>query len=134
MPVSFLVVDMQRLMDDSKVGQEAAKAVAARFDAAQGEYKKLLEKAAKAPAGKDKTAAEAKVREFDQQSIKAIKTAQDALRLALLKRAQPFVDDAMKATGAEAVLDRAAVLMCDPVVDITNQLIAKVDALGPLTP
>lgn len=132
MTVNYLVVDMQKLMDGSQVGQDAARLLAERYEKAQKEHRAMLAAVHKAPEW-DREEALQKARTFEEDAIRGLRKQQDALRTALLRRAQPWVEEAMRQSGATLVLERGAVLVCDPQADITPQLIAKVDAQGPLT-
>ncbi len=133
MGINYLVVDMQKLMDASQVGKDAATVLAARYEKLQKEHKALLA-AVHTAAEWNRAELEAKARAFEEDALKTIRGEQDALRRALMRRAQPLVEEAMKQSGATLVLERGAVLVCDPAADITPQLIARVDQLGPLVP
>jgi Skp family chaperone for outer membrane proteins len=129
MAVPYLVVDMQKLLDGSDVGHAAAAQLEARFKASQAEHQKLKDAVAGA---KDKAAAQKKADEFEKKALADLAASRAALRGALLRRAQPIMEEAMKAANTTLVLERSAVIMFDLRSDITTQLIMRVDALGPL--
>lgn len=133
MGVGYLVLDMQRLMDESHVGKAAGAMLNARFAELAAQHKELTRKAALA-APKERAAVAQSAHDFEEGALKGLQKEQHALRLAMLERARPLVEAAMKAAKVTLVLDRASVLMCDPKADITLALMAQVDAQGPLAP
>ncbi len=106
----LLLIDLPALLDTSKVGQEAAKAL-----------EKTWNDAKKEP--------EAKKRELLAQ----LQAKRDALRTALLQRAKPIIAAHAKKKSAKVVLERTTAVWHDPgVEDITAAVIKEVDAGGPL--
>jgi Skp family chaperone for outer membrane proteins len=105
---TLLVVDLTALLDDSKVGAEAAKALEKTW----AESKKLPE-------------------EERQKLLEKLQSQRDSLRAALFARARPILAEIAKEKKAEAVLDKSAVLWGGG-EDVTKALIKKVDAAGPL--
>ncbi|MBI5496685.1 MAG: OmpH family outer membrane protein [Deltaproteobacteria bacterium] len=132
MTMAYLVVDMPRLLDDSTVGRSAARSLQQKFKAAQAEHKKLQEKAAAAK-GPEKKAAEAKVEAHEKEALQGIRDQQATLRATLLKRAQGHLEKLMKEKQVTLVLERGAVLMCEPGTDVTQLLMSKIDEDGPLS-
>lgn len=104
----MLVVDLAGLLDRSKVGAAAA---------AQ------LEKQWQASADKPAPEREALLRTLQER--------RDKLRAALLDRARPLLEAMRTERKAKWVLERSAVL-AGPTEDVTDALIQKVDAGGPL--
>lgn len=105
---TFLVVDLTALLDNSKVGAEAAKGL-----------EKTWKEAQKLP-DTEKVALLAK-----------LQGQRDSLREALFARARPLVAELAKEKKADLVLDKSAVLF-GSAEDVTKALIKKVDAGGPL--
>lgn len=106
---TVLTVDLTALLDSSKVGAEAAKAL-----------EKEWKGAAKLP---------------DDEKAKLLAKLQgqrDSLREALFARARPLLAELAKEKKADMVLDRSAVLWGGGAEDVTKALIKKVDAGGPL--
>jgi Skp family chaperone for outer membrane proteins len=106
----ILLLDVPSLLDSSKVGAEAASSL-------------------------EKIWAEAKAHpEAKQKEVLAdLARRRDGLRTALLTRAKPLIAELAKKKSAKVVLERGAVVWADAAVeDITAQIIAKVDAAGPL--
>ncbi len=106
---TVLVVDLTVLLDTSKVGVEATKA---------------LEKDWKAG---EKLEDNARV-----ELLTKLQARRDGLRTALFNRARPLLADLAKEKKAELVLDRSAVLWAAQSEDVTAELIKRVDAGGPL--
>jgi Skp family chaperone for outer membrane proteins len=115
--MEYLVIDMARVLDESRVGQQAAQGLQAQFDAAKVRYDKLV-------ADNDDAAAEA----FEAQSIEALEGGRTKARKDLLDRAQPLIQSAAKARGVGLVLEADAVVWVDPKCDITERVIAGIDA------
>lgn len=127
----FLVVDMQRVLDESQVGKDAAAALEGQMKAAQEEFRKLGEKA-KAATGADKTKAEQATTQFEAKALGDLDTRRRELREELVARARPIMAGLAMKEGAKLVLERSAVIIFDSNGDITNEVITKVDAAGPL--
>ena len=106
--MTLLILDLAQLLDSCKVGIEASKG---------------LEKAWKESKPADDAAKTKLLRELE--------TKRDGLRKALLTRAKPLIGELAKKKGAIAVLEKSVVLWTEA-EDITAQVIAKVDAGGPL--
>lgn len=106
----ILILDVPSLLDTSKVGAEAAKSLEKTW-----------------------TEAKSKPEATQKQVLTELARRRDDLRTALLARARPLLGELAKKKGAKLVLEKGAVIWADPSVeDVTAQIIAKVDALGPL--
>lgn len=106
----ILLLDVPSLLDSSKVGAEAAKALEKVWLDAKGQPEEQL-KAVLADLGRRR----------------------DGLRNALLDRARPLLQELAKKKGAKVVLEKGAVIWADASVeDVTKEIIAKVDGLGAL--
>lgn len=108
--MTLLTLDLRSLLDTCKVGIDAAKS---------------LEKAWNDSKPADDAAKTKLLRELEGK--------RDNLRTQLLARAKPIITELAKAKKATAVLERGAVIWSEA-EDITAQVIAKVDAGGPLKP
>ncbi|MFZ5469797.1 MAG: OmpH family outer membrane protein [Myxococcota bacterium] len=106
--MTLLFIDLAALLDQSKVGAEAAKALEQQWAAGQekpdDQKRALWEK---------------------------LQAQRDSLRKRLLERARPHVEKLAKAKKAVAVLEKSVVVW-GAGEDITAQVIAQVDAQGPL--
>ncbi len=105
---TFALLDTPQLLDKSKVGADAAKAL-------------------------EKTWAEAKAQPEDKKRelLNQLEQKRNDLRRQLLDRAKPAIAEIAKAKKVEAVLEKGAVAW-STAEDITAAVIAKVDAAGPL--
>lgn len=106
----MLIIDVQALLDTSKAGADAAKALRREWD-------------------------EAKALPEDRQRtlLAQLEERRDNLRKALLTRARPVLAEVAKKKGARVVLEKGAVLWSgEQVEDVTATVIQQVDALGPL--
>ena len=106
--MTLLTLDLRSLLDSCKVGIEAAKG---------------LEKA-----WSDAKPADDAAR---QKLLQELEGKRDSLRTLLLARAKPVIAELAQKKGAAAVLEKGTVLWTQS-EDITDQVIAKVDAGGPL--
>ena len=131
MATGFVVVDMRALLDDSRVGREAARTLEQRWTDSVAKAQSMREKAKAAP-GTQKTALMEQVQKFERETEQALEEARNTLRREVLARAQPFEKEAAQARGVTAVLDRASVVLCEKADDLTDEVIDRIDALGPL--
>ena len=106
--MTLLTLDLRALLDSTKIGADAAKALEKAWNDA-----KPADEAAK------------------QKLLRELEAKRDGLRSLLLARATPAIAELAKKKGATAVLEKSAVVWSEA-EDITAQVIAKVDAGGPL--
>ncbi len=105
---TVLVVDLALVLDQSRVGADAAKALDQDWRAGE------------------------KLGDAEKQKLLAkLQGRRDALREALVARARPLLAELAKEKKADLVLERTAVLW-GAAEDVTQALIKKVDAGGPL--
>ena len=127
-----LVIDLAALLDKSSVGAEAAKHLEQTWAESQARHQKLKEQA-RGATGPALKAVQQQVSDFERDSLAALEQKRSALRDKLIERARPIVRELAAAAGARVVLAKSAVLyLADEKLDITAQVIARVDALGPL--
>lgn len=149
-----LILDFERLFDETRWGQRIAADLAAASSALNtennriaddliAEEKALTERRAGMPAEQFRTEANA----FDERAT-AIRAAQkakaqslsqsyDAARQGFFDAVAPLIDELLAGRGAVVVLDRRAILRALPQADITDDLVALIDArlgTGPTTP
>jgi Skp family chaperone for outer membrane proteins len=105
---TIALLDTPQLLDKSKVGLEAAKAL-------------------------EKTWAEAKAQPEDKKRelLNQLELKRSDLRKQLMDRAGPIIAELAKAKKLDAVLEKGAVIW-STAEDLTSAVIAKVDAAGPL--
>jgi Skp family chaperone for outer membrane proteins len=104
----ILVVDLAAVLDTSTVGKDATKQLEKSWKDAQSQPE-----------------------EKQRALLARLEKQREALRAALLARVKPVVQELAKKKGALAVLEKGAVLYSTG-EDITKDVIAKVDAGGPL--
>ncbi|MHB8877113.1 MAG: OmpH family outer membrane protein [Myxococcaceae bacterium] len=128
----YLVIDLTALLDKSKVGAESAKHLEATWTESQVRHQKLKEQA-KGATGPALKAVQQQVSDFERESLHTLEQKRASLRDKLIERARPVVRELATAAGAKLVLEKSAVAyLADDKLDITAQVIAKVDAQGPL--
>lgn len=132
MELGYLVIDMRRLLDESETGRQAAAALEARFTAARQQYEGLKEQAKGAQGPAQRQLLEEAAR-FEAQALGEIEAARASLRASLLARAEPALRQIAEARGVRLVLERSAVVLFDDAADVTAEVIAAVDADGPLS-
>lgn len=140
-----LILDFERLFDESRWGQRITADLAAASGALNtennriaedliAEEKALTERRAAMPAELFRAEADA----FDERAT-AIRAAQkakaqslsqsyDAARQGFLDAVAPLIDEVLAGRGAVVVLDRRAILRALPQADITDDLVALIDA------
>lgn len=128
---AFLVLDVNRLLDDSKVGNAAAGKLAGNFEAAK-KRRQVLTKRLEAAKGSGQAKAEEELRTFDAEETRLLEKARADLRTALLMRAQPHVIRLLKARGAGAVVRAEELVVFKRELDITAEVMAAVDNEGDL--
>jgi Skp family chaperone for outer membrane proteins len=106
----LLLIDLPALLDTSRVGLDAAKALEKTWN----DSKKESEPRRK-------------------ELLAQLQQRRDALRTALLQRAKPIIAAHAKKKSAKVVLEKGTAVWTDPTVeDITASVIKEVDAGGPL--
>jgi len=106
---TILTVDVVGLLDQSKVGADAARSLEKAWNEAKGQPE-----------------------EKRNELLAQLQAKRDGLRQRLFERAKPIMAEVARQKGAIAVLDKSVVAW-SPGEDITALIIAKVDAGGPLS-
>jgi outer membrane protein len=146
------VIDVNKILNDSKAGQAAKKKMEARYeelkktiDAKQEEARKIKEEIdkQKVMVGKEKLkeredALQAKLnelRQLTQEGEREMQARQGELTREVLKSVEAKVDDVVKAEKLDLVLEKSAgVIHFSASMDITPRVLALVDADGKATP
>jgi Skp family chaperone for outer membrane proteins len=123
-----IVVDLKRLLDESKRGQVAAQELQARFDAARVSFERL---SAKGTSSQGRQQAAEVAAEFERDALRQLEEERARLRTALLDAARPLLASVMKERRAQVVLDARACLVVDDAIDITNELLRRLDETDP---
>jgi Skp family chaperone for outer membrane proteins len=111
---TLLVVDVARVLDQSRAGQAGALKLRKRADAAKATHQGM----------RDAVAAAA----FEREAVVEIERERAALREALLATIQSVTEMVRLKRGATVVVDRGVVLAVDPAADVTAEVIALLDA------
>lgn len=127
----FIVVDMRALLDDSGVGREASRILETRWNEAAAKARKMHDQARAAPPATQPVLTEAAVK-FERETEQALEDSRNGLRRQVLARAQEHIREAATQRNVTTVLDRGSVVLCAREEDVTPEVIAKIDAMGPL--
>ena len=125
--MDILVVDLARVLDETVRGQRASAELKSDFTAAREKLEALRAQAKSATGALQKTATE-ELQKFERASLTALDEKKVALREQLLNDVRGIVDDLRKQAGASFVLDASAVVLAPKESDITEQVIAQLDA------
>jgi Skp family chaperone for outer membrane proteins len=125
----YLVVDMDRVLNESSHGKTALASLAALAKRADAERAELAEEAKKAATDKARRAASQALAEHGPKVRRDFEKRQAALRDALVGLSSKVVSQLAKEQGVNLVLERRAVLVFDPEADVTDEVIRRVDAV-----
>ncbi len=146
--MSMAVVNYARIVKDSKAGssvrtqiQGKQKALQSDFEAKSKDFSEQKQALAKAQSTTDKAAFEKKVKDFETKAMDADRDMQ-AKKMALAKSADQAAEDLQKAVlditkqiAAEKkynlIVSGAQVLYADDALDITDEVIKRLDAKMP---
>lgn len=123
--MDVLVADLNRVLDESSAGRAAARQLQERFDAARAAVDKLASRGS-SPHGRARSGEAAADLEATERA--AIEAERSRLRTAVLERARPVIEAVAKERGASVVVDAAAVIACVAAVDVTDEIIRRLDA------
>ena len=108
--MSVVILDIPRLLDESAPGKAGGKTLQTKYAALKKEREQLPE---------------AERATFDAKAFNTLEKERAALRAAVLSKAKPHVEAAMKARGAKVVVPADRTLAFDPSVDITDEVLKK---------
>lgn len=131
MDTPYLVVDLTRVLDESEPGKAALESLRALLRRAEQEGEALkgdLQKAGDRAARRD---AERALLEHRRAVRRELDRRKGALRKALVDLARKVAKDVAAERGVELVLDAAAVVSAPTERDVTDEVIARVDAARP---
>ena len=120
--MDYLVVDMERALDESRQGKAAAEQLHKRWEMAQKEYKKLLEQAANG----DEEAAE-RAEELEEKVPDDLAEARQKLQHKLSAKAKDIIAVLAAKRGVSLVLASEQVLAFAAEAEITDAVIAALD-------
>lgn len=122
---AVLVIDLNRVLDESAAGKRGAAALSARYAALKEQHDKLQQKGA---SERGKAAAAAAAAEFERNAQQELEGERARLRDEVLAKLRPIVAALLSEQKAEVVVDAAAVLASVGGVDVTDKAIARLDA------
>jgi len=140
----ILIVDQERLLTDSRMGRdildqnaaetEELRAEGQRLDRAfEAEERSLAEQRPQMTPEEFRALADAfdekvvRTRAEQQEKSSALGTRVDQRRVEFLTRVGPILGELLTETGASAVLDERAVLVSNENLNITNEVIKRLD-------
>ncbi len=119
--IGVVVVNMQRLLDESDAGRAGAAQLQAMFDDKKAQHEALRSKGT-STAGKQK--AQEAAAAFQAEAITAIEQERARLRTSVLAAFESAIRAEMKARGAVVVVDSAAAVAFDAAADITDAVLS----------
>ena len=129
--LNYLVVDIARVLEESQTGKAASASLRAIYEAAEAKAAKAKSQANGLPEMIQKPLLK-EAQEALDDGARDVEQGRSTLREQLLTRAKSVVDSLAKERGVELVLARPVALVFDPAKDVTDEVIAAVDAMGPL--
>jgi len=125
--MDFVVVDLARVLDQSEAGRRASAELTRDFTSAR-EHLEGLRAQAKVQKGALQKSATDELQRSEREAMSSLDDKKAALRKKLLDDARPIVDALMREKGATLVLDAAAVVLAPAASDVTDEVIARLDA------
>jgi Skp family chaperone for outer membrane proteins len=117
-----LVVDLKRVLDESRPGREGAGALQAKFDEMKAQHEKLR---SRGTTERGKREADAAAAAFEADAARALEGERARLRADVLSRCRPIIAALMVERGADVVVDAAAVLASGAAVDVTDDVVKR---------
>jgi Skp family chaperone for outer membrane proteins len=123
----YLVVDMQRVLEECAHGRAARAALRAMVERTEPEREKLVERAEQARDRAERKATMELLAELDRRRREELDRRRDALRTALVGLIDTVVRQLAEERQTELVLERRAALVFDPEAEVTAEVIRRVD-------
>lgn len=125
--MSILVLDLARILTESRFAQDAQASLEARYQDARSRFEGMRAQ------GKGSTGPAAKaladdLATFEQKAVSEIEEERARLQRECLERAQAIAHEIASARGAAFVLDKRAAPVAPDDADITAEVLAKLDA------
>jgi len=117
-----LVVDLNRVLDESAPGKRGAVALQARFDEMRAQHEKLK---ARGTTEKGKREADVAASAFERDATLQLEAERARLRTDVLAVCRPLIATLMAEKKADVVVDAAAVLAVATAVDVTDALLKR---------
>ncbi len=125
----YLVVDMQRVLEESSAGKRALVELRAFLRRTEAQHLELTDKYVKA-AGPARKAARDALLEFEAKRQAAVEKHRAATRDVLIEQARAELGLLAQARGVTLVLEKKAALVFEPSAEITDEVIQRLDASG----
>ena len=120
--MNYLVVDMERILDESVAGRGASEDLSKRWEMAQREFQELLERAGAGDQEAAKRAAEL------EASVPAeLEERRESLQRQLLDRLKPIIASVASESGSPLILRADQTLAYDPTKEITDRIMEALD-------
>lgn len=119
-----LIVDLARVLDESKEGEAGAKLLGEKWEAAKAKHQSLQKRV---DGAKDEalTAARSALIRYEKETLAAIEKERKQLREALLEKVRGVVGAIAEERQAEVVLEASAALYVGPKTDITADVLQR---------
>jgi Skp family chaperone for outer membrane proteins len=119
---AILVVDLDRVLDESAPGRAGARSLQARFDEARAKYEAL---AARGSSTKGRQQAAETAAAWEREALKELEVERARLRQQVLDAARPALAALVVEKKARIVLDARACLVVADGVDVTAEVIRR---------
>jgi Skp family chaperone for outer membrane proteins len=129
----FLVVDVDRVFEESEHGRAAAASMKSLWERTQARHDELAEKFEKAAGAQRKAAREALVA-FEAERKDELGKRRQALRGAVSALISSVIQGYAKEHGVEWIIDRRAALVFPSHADVTAEILRRVNAVRPSSP
>ncbi len=124
---SLALIDLARVLDESQKGQDAFQRLQKKLDVGQNKYEELKAQARTVSGAAQKVLSE-ELKAFDSESLGVLEQERLELRDELLDEVRIIIQALCEERGYEWVLDNNAVILGPTGSDITNDVIARLDA------
>jgi Skp family chaperone for outer membrane proteins len=117
-----LVVDVDRVLDESGAGRSGAQALQARFDEARAAWTKLRERGS-SPQGQKQ--AEEAARAFEAEALAGLEAERAVLRAQVMAALRPVAQAVLRERGGAVVVDARACLAVVDGIDVTDEVVRR---------
>jgi len=132
--MKFFVVDMQQILDESKIGKAASDLLEASWGEAEKAFAALQVRAEEAQNKGDDAEAERLLIDagkVEQEANERLADHRQSLCGAVVEKAQQILKVLCEERGADVILDQESVAYVDPSLNITDEVVARLDSLEP---
>lgn len=126
--MTILIVNLERILDESKMGKDAATELRKDFDVGKEKYDDLKNQAKSAQLSLQKALMK-QMQEFEGNQLSKLETRRTEMRASVYQKARACAEAIRADRGATAVIDDRFVMAADESINITADVIAALDAL-----